>query len=100
MKAPAMSQGFSFYINSRLHADNVSAQGIQFLINMLITPVNLINVVNGAHALRGEGGDEKGDAGTDVGGGHLGGTQLGFVVLPDDSCPVGVAKDYFRPHVD
>ena len=66
---------------------------------MLVATVNLVDVVDGAGALGGEGGDEQGDTGTDVGGRHGGRPKLCLVILPDDGGAVGVAENDFGPHV-
>ena len=49
---------------------NLRSQSVQALVNILIPALNLVAVVDDAGAVGGEGGDEQGDAGADVGRGH------------------------------
>ena len=49
---------------------NLRPQRIQPRINILIPSLNLVAIVDDAGAVGGEGGDEQGDTGTDVGRGH------------------------------
>ena len=73
---------------------------VQFFVNMFVSPVNLVDVVDGTFAVGGQGGNQQGNTSADVGRRHFGGAQLGFVVLSYDCGPVRVAKDDFGTHVD
>ena len=79
---------------------NLRSQSIQSCINILITALNLVAVVDDAGAVGGEGGDEQGDAGTDVGRGHADAAKVVGVVEADDIGTVRVAEDDLRAHVD
>ena len=76
------------------------SQSIQPLVNILITSLNLVAVVDDAGAVGGEGGDEQGDASADVGRSHADAAQLVMVIEADDVGAVRVAEDDLRAHVD
>ena len=83
-----------------LNERTIKTKGIDALVDVLVTAFDLVAVVDDAGAVGGEGGDEQGDAGADVGRGHANATQgMGFVEA-DDIGTVRVAEDDLRTHVD
>ena len=65
---------------------------------MLVSAVNLFNILYDALPLGGEGGDEQSNAGTDIRGGHHRGAQLLATLQADDDGAVRVTKGDLRSH--
>ncbi len=68
--------------------------------NEFISPVDLFDVVDFAFATCRKSGNEQRNPSSDVGRDHCGAPQGMFFVEADNRCPVRVAKDDLRSHVD
>ena len=55
---------------------DLRSDSVQFLVDIFIPPVDLVDIVNHALSRCGEGSDQQGDSGTDIRRGHFRGTQL------------------------
>ena len=76
----------------------MGAEGVEAFHDVLVAAVDLLDILYHALSFGGEGGDEQGDAGTDVGLGHHGGAQLLAALQPDDDGAMRVAQGDLRPH--
>ena len=76
------------------------AEGIETLVDVFVAAVDLVDVVDAGGAFGTHGSDEQGDAGADVGAGHVGMTQLVLVIDADNGGAVGIAEDNLCAHVD
>ena len=81
-------------------AGDACAEGVEPQVDVLVSAVNLADVLNRRDAVGRHGGDEQRHAGADVGRGHARGPQPDAVVVADDRGAVRVAEDNLRPHVD
>ena len=86
-------------VNGLFGPNDIGAERVEARIDVLITAVNLLHILDDAAPLRTQGGDKERYPGTDVGRSHHRTAQAAFVVVPDDRGPVRVAEDYLRPHV-
>ena len=55
---------------------SVETEGVDALVDVLVTSFNLVAVVDDASAVGGEGSDEQGNTGADVGRGHADTAQI------------------------
>src|SRR5215217_2768340 len=78
-------------------AIDVGPEAAQPLVDALVAPVDLADVADDRFAVGGQGGQQQGHAGADVGGLQALAVQLGGAV---DDHPVGVADDDPGPHAD
>src|ERR1700756_5775828 len=76
---------------------NACSQRIQPLLDPLVSPIDLMNVMDHALPLRAEGGQQQRHTGADVGAGDL---RAGKPVAADDAGPMRVAEDDARSHLD
>ncbi len=75
----------------------MGAQGLQFLVDTLVPPINLLNVVDGARSTGAESGKHHGHAGSNIRAGHaLWVSVQGAMSLHEYA--VGIAKNDARPH--
>src|SRR5437764_9684623 len=71
--------------------------GVQSLLDPLVSPIDLMNVVDDALPLRAERGEQQRHAGADVGAGDLRAVEA---IAADDDGAVRIAQDDARPHGD
>jgi len=83
-----------------LYAFDGCTKGGESSFDVFVSAVNLLDVADHADTVGGHGGDEQGDAGADVGAGHLGAVEFHLVVVSDDDGTVRVAEDDLGAHVD
>ena len=76
---------------------DLGAEGAQLLVDLLVATVDLLNVADGGDAVGGEGGENEGHAGADVGAGDRLADQTAGT---DDDGAMRVAEDDLRAHGD
>ena len=79
---------------------DTSAEGVEAGLDVFVTAVDLVYMVNAGRAFGRHGGNQHGNTRTDVGGSHVVTLQLALMVMPHDYRPMRVAKDNLRTHVN
>ena len=79
---------------------NFCTEGVETDIDVFVATVYLVDVADHTGTLRGHCCNEKGDTCTDIRRCHLSGTELITVVMAHYHCPVRIAEDNLRTHVN
>ena len=70
---------------------DIGAQKPEPMVNILVTPVDLVDVVDDASTLCGKSSDQQCDSGPDIWRGHPDASERGLPVKADNRCPVWIA---------
>src|ERR1700754_2886748 len=79
---------------------DLGAKLSQSFVDVLVSPVNLFDVLNDTSSFCAEGCDQQGYAGPDIGTAHGDAPQLVCPAHTDDGCAVRIAEDDLGAHID
>ena len=83
-----------------IYSDNVGSEGIQTLVDVFVSTVNLLDILYYASAVCRQGCNQQRNAGADIGRGHCRSSQVYRVVVAYDRSSVWVAQDNLGSHIN
>ena len=83
-----------------IYSDNVGSEGIQTLVDVFISAVDLFHVLYYASTVCREGRNQQRNPGANIGRGHCRSSQVYRVVVAYDRSSVWVAQDNLGSHID
>src|SRR4051812_21233207 len=87
-------------IRTGSYSPDLRAQLLQPFVNVLVTPVYLVYILDHAGTFGAQGCNKEGNSCPDIGGAHSDASELGFSFQSYNGRPVRIAKDDLRPHFD
>src|SRR5450432_1095679 len=83
-----------------LNSFNRSAEAVEPFVNILITAIDLVDILNNTFPLRAHGGDEQRNTRPDIGTAHRDATQFVQSSQSDHRSAMGIAKNDLCTHIE
>ena len=84
---------------SLIDSFNICAEQAEALVDILVAPVNLFNILDGAFAFRTQGGDQQSHPCPDIGTAHGNATQLTLTAKTNDGGAMGITQNDLGAHI-